>query len=824
MQLHTYAEIMAQALAIWSGPLETVAWKSVVILAVIAAVMLLWRRGAAATRHLVWTTALCCLLCLPLFVWWVPGWRAPVWIVPSNLNSSTPTALEFVLESPTRPETRVASEAPQPTVPNVTKVSNAPTATARAGRVDRVLARLRSSAAALWLIGVGVGLVRLLAALVQLRRLAATMQACGNPGWLKFVNELRTEYRIRRHVRLLMCDASVTPMTWGFWRAVVALPAESVQWPDERLRLVLRHELAHVKRWDCLTQGIAHVVCALYWFNPLAWFAARRMRSEREKACDDLVLRVGARPSEYAGHLLEITRQFAGAPRVGTVAIVHTSGLEQRIRAILDAHRNRNGLASMTATLVMLAIGGLGLLVGGIRVEAADNPVQQEPASPVADTASISTATVQRSDDDRPLTGEPLAKGQLADGRILQVEGVTFGTNHQIGEESRVDGRFSPRFFHSEIRLERPALVVWVNAINPATGKYVDCQGIRVAFIDEQGELFGAADSHWSSGQFIDGPDGRTSFFRVGHVFYAFPRTQQKLTMQVTPWRTNESIRLEFSNPRLTVPAAWSGSPLPQQKRIGDMEVRLTELVMRTNGGPKQYWKTPSRYWEPLWELRQGGKTAAGWDPPEWVAEDPTGNRGQFLSVNQPVLRFSAAFYPSATNMEAALLLGRLPDAALTSVQSIVWWNRKFRLESNEVEVLGLFPAGMHIFSAGSYQTNPPPSMRMGPVVGGAPSGWVGRGVTPAQTEKVDWGHYTPSPVIYLRAPVLDANERLAVRLRDDQGRYWLTKPEPQGTKQGISPYLLQIPPDVKSVVAEIVVLRPVQAEFTVETEGARNR
>jgi hypothetical protein len=257
------------------------------------------------------------------------------------------------------------------------------------------------------------------------------------------------------------------------------------------------------------------------------------------------------------------------------------------------------------------------------------------------------------------------------------------------------------------------------------------------------------------------------------------------------------------------------------------MEVHLTELAMRTNGGPKQYWKTPSRYWEPLWELRKGGRPATGWDPPEWVAEDPTGNRSQFLSVNEPVLRFSAAFYPSATNMEAALLLGQLPETVLTSGQSIVWWNRKLRLESNEVEVLGMFPAGTHVFSGGNYQTNPPPGMFMGPVRGGAPSGWVGQGqlpLTPAQLEKAHWGHYTPWPVIYLRAPVLGANERLAVRLRDEQGRYWLTKPEPQGVREGIRPYLLQLPPDVKSVMAEIVELRPVQAEFTVETGGAGNR
>ena len=49
-----------------------------------------------------------------------------------------------------------------------------------------------------------------------------------------------------------------------------------------------------MRRWDWLTQLAAHVACALYWFNPLVWFAARQMRIERERACDDLVLASGA--------------------------------------------------------------------------------------------------------------------------------------------------------------------------------------------------------------------------------------------------------------------------------------------------------------------------------------------------------------------------------------------------------------------------------------------------------------------------------------------------------------------------------------------------
>ena len=90
-----------------------------------------------------------------------------------------------------------------------------------------------------------------------------------------------------------------------------------------------------------------------------------------------------------------------------------------------------------------------------------------------------------------PKRAEPLPKARLADGRILQIEGVTFGTSHQIGFKSPLENVrpwlpaklydwLSPKYPHSEIRLDRSGLVVWVNAIDPTAGKHVDCQGIRM--------------------------------------------------------------------------------------------------------------------------------------------------------------------------------------------------------------------------------------------------------------------------------------------------------------------------------------------------------
>jgi len=94
----------------------------------------------------------------------------------------------------------------------------------------------------------------------------------------------------------------------------VLLPKESDEWSTECRWIVMAHELTHVKRRDCLMQALAQLACAVYWFNPLVWFAAWRLRVERELACDDHVLEAGAKASDYASHLVEIANSFG--PRI----------------------------------------------------------------------------------------------------------------------------------------------------------------------------------------------------------------------------------------------------------------------------------------------------------------------------------------------------------------------------------------------------------------------------------------------------------------------------------------------------------------------------
>src|SRR5205807_5951689 len=109
-------------------------------------------------------------------------------------------------------------------------------------------------------------------------------------------------------VRVVLSREAKVPMSAGFLDSVVILPVQAAEWSNERLELVLLHELAHVKRRDCLAVMVAEIALASWWFHPLAWLARRSIRRDADLAADDEVLRAGARPSVYAGHLLSIVR------------------------------------------------------------------------------------------------------------------------------------------------------------------------------------------------------------------------------------------------------------------------------------------------------------------------------------------------------------------------------------------------------------------------------------------------------------------------------------------------------------------------------------
>ena len=277
------------------------------------------RRGSAAARHLVWSLALGGAMALPALALVVPGWK------PAFLAILHPAAVATGIGS-------AAGAAGAPALP------------------------LTALLVAVWAAGAAWVLARLAIGLRAAARLARHAEPVEDAEWTELLERLGRAMEVRRPVLLLRSAEAAMPLTWGALRPAILLPAEADAWPAERRRVVLLHELAHVARRDCLVQTLAQVCCALYWFHPGAWWAAREMRIEREQACDDRVLAAGARASDYAGHLLDVARSYRAPLCAAAIAMAAPSQLEGRVRAVLEARRDRRGVTRRTGAVCAGAV------------------------------------------------------------------------------------------------------------------------------------------------------------------------------------------------------------------------------------------------------------------------------------------------------------------------------------------------------------------------------------------------------------------------------------------------------------------------------------
>ena len=337
------------------------ALQSFVVLAVAGGVCLCLRRASAATRHLIWFLSVACLPWLLLLASLLPAWQKPLWSVSAGSGAGQP-----VLRGAGICPGRSGNNLRQPG-PASNRRATRPVAAPSASR-GKLAAQFSANWVVLaffaWSGGSLLALGSLVAAHGRVRRMKRRSQVLRDADWTGLLRELRGQLRIRRPVTLLQCAGSVMPGTWGTRRPAVLLPMEAGQWPPARRRVVLQHELAHVRRGDCWTQSVTGIVCAFYWFNPLVWLAARRMCVERERACDDMVLNIGCKASDYAGHLVDIARSFRPLPQSAAIAMARSSSLEGRVAAIVDASRAR-GMSPMTGVAVAGLLGGMILAAGG---------------------------------------------------------------------------------------------------------------------------------------------------------------------------------------------------------------------------------------------------------------------------------------------------------------------------------------------------------------------------------------------------------------------------------------------------------------------------
>ena len=305
--------------------------KLTLILAFACFVIFALRKSSSAIRHHTWAAMIIATLLLPFCVELLPAWH-------STALAHTAAAL-----------TSARDVAPATAVPALPTIIINATSSATLG------SKLSSAILLFWLLGFFAVLSRLLLGLARLASLSAHSSPLFDDVWMREVLNISNSLNISRPVRLLESrNPSAMPHTYGAFRPAILLPAGAAQWPGDLRRMVLSHELAHVARHDWLLQICAELARALYWFHPLQWLAAARLRQESERASDDAVLRSGVAPSLYASQLLDLARTLKTSGRTWStaLAIARPTNLERRFAAMLNPSLNRRRLSSRMKFLI----------------------------------------------------------------------------------------------------------------------------------------------------------------------------------------------------------------------------------------------------------------------------------------------------------------------------------------------------------------------------------------------------------------------------------------------------------------------------------------
>jgi beta-lactamase regulating signal transducer with metallopeptidase domain len=311
-------------------------------------------RSSAATRHFIWACAITIALLLPLSMTATPRWSVV-----------TPTRLA-----------RLASAARVEAVPSTVRsvattkrigldAAGTPKNRWPGGLTPWIIATW------IWMTGAAAVFGYVLLGHFAAWRLYRTTRKIHDP-WIQDAELLTREAGFSGPLSVVESRAISAPVVLHLWRPIVVMPEAAGRWSRARIRAVLLHEFAHIKRNDSRIQSLAQLACAVYWFNPLIWFVAHQLRLERERACDDFVLVSGTSRADYATDLLEIA-SGSSARTLTHFAIglaEHRSQLEQRIVAIVNPRTPRHTMTLLGRFMVALPTLLVALAAGAVQIKA----------------------------------------------------------------------------------------------------------------------------------------------------------------------------------------------------------------------------------------------------------------------------------------------------------------------------------------------------------------------------------------------------------------------------------------------------------------------
>jgi len=400
------------------------------------------KRRPAAFRHFVLSFALIGLLLLPLLSLAPVGWRTSLLparpagagtgaLIPGQPVKTGEQDLSLYFQSPQPGSVRLPEL-------SFTPIADGPAGAAVSGLPEDGAGPFNSFLAVLWAAGLIALFLRLAVGLAGAVKLTAQGTALGDPAWRLLLERFKALVSLRRSIRLKGHPEVIVPMTWGWRRPVVLMPAGADAWTEEQRSSALFHELSHVKRADFLVMLLVRTSLAAFWFNPLCWVVYRELRKEQEIACDELVLRAGIRPSTYAASLLAFRRSagFRWNPSAALLGMLGRSSFHERLAAILKQKLTFKEVEMKTKIMLASAVVLAVALVGSARPaagteKAAAKASVVETAVPAALAVDIALpaaearetqaakAVVQEKEKEKAKAAEKAEKEKAAEKKIV---------------------------------------------------------------------------------------------------------------------------------------------------------------------------------------------------------------------------------------------------------------------------------------------------------------------------------------------------------------------------------------------------------------------
>jgi beta-lactamase regulating signal transducer with metallopeptidase domain len=397
-------------------------WQGAAIALVLAAVLLMMRRRSPQARWLASCVALAALVAAPAVtacLEFLPGEAAMVPTDPALLaGTGVPVDPDLQLSAPPATADRPMTSRPTTltNLPDRSRAASAAPVAAAAPWQDRaygVLGPILPWIAPLWALGViGLGLWHL-GGWMQTLRLKQRMTLPVSDTIRTTIARLGLRLGVRRPVRTLESALARMPMVIGWLRPTILLPVATLaRLTPAQLDAVLAHELAHIRRYDCLVRLVQVVAETLLFYHPAVWWISGRIRTESEFCSDELAAAACGNRREYALAMASLAEMQSVTPRLAAAA---TGGqLLARIRRLIGLPDTDHGLhpgwlAGMLA-MITLTVTGLTLLGPAMAAQNA-TPAVAEPIKAPAEPAKAATDV---STKDTAVESAPASAIQLA--------------------------------------------------------------------------------------------------------------------------------------------------------------------------------------------------------------------------------------------------------------------------------------------------------------------------------------------------------------------------------------------------------------------------